>query len=144
MKNLIGYQVQNKLADAYRLCLLVGGLYLLFGGHNAIAEEPQSLPATIEQGISLLENQKYEAFLIRIPVPEELERMRKNRSMEEIARTFSKQHAPRLLGMLNQIKDEKPVISDEGRRAEYNVDWKNFSRKKLVFLQISGRWHLHN
>ena len=80
----------------------------------------------------------------RFPVPEELDRMRKNRSMEELARTFSKQHAPRLLGMLRQIQSKEPQLSDEGQRAEYRVDWKNFSQNKLVFLKISGRWYLHN
>ena len=70
--------------------------------------------------------------------------MRKNRSMEELARTFAKQHADRLLGMLQQIKEQKPQLSDEGRRAEYAVEWRNFSKSKLVFLKIEDRWYLHN
>mgnify|MGYP006100860509 FL=1 len=129
---------------AYGLCLLVSGFCVLLHGARGFADEVQTLPATIAEGITLLEEKKYEAFLGRFPVPEELDRMRKNRSMEELARTFSKQHAPRLLGMLRQIQSKEPQLSDEGQRAEYRVDWKNFSQNKLVFLKISGRWYLHN
>ena len=116
----------------------------LLNEHAASAETPPSLEATIAEGITLLEEKKYEAFLSRFPVPEELAQMRKNRSLEELARTFAKEHAVRLLGMLQQIKTKTPQLSDEGRTAEYDVQWKNFSKHKLVFLKISGRWYLHN
>ena len=133
----------NTLA-AYGLCLLVSGMCILLHGSRGFADEVQTLPATIAEGIALLEEKKYEAFLSRFPVPEELARMRKNRSVEELARTFSKQHAARLLSMLRQIQSKEPQLSDEGRRAEYGVDLKNFSQNKLVFLKISDRWYLHN
>ena len=138
------FQYNPDLPVAYRWCLSVAILCLLLTGHVGFADEAQSLQATINKGISLLEEKKYEAFLGRFPLPDELARMRKNRSMEELARTFAKQHAARLLGMLKQIKEEKPQLSDEGRRAEYAVSWKNFSKSKLVFLKIEDRWYLHN
>ena len=116
----------------------------LLSEHAVGAETPPSLEATIGEGIALLEQKKYEAFLSRLPVPEELAQMRKNRSLEELARTFAKEHAVRLLGMLQQIKTKTPQLSDEGRTAEYDVQWKNYSKNKLVFLKISDRWYLHN
>ena len=140
----IVFQNNRSLPAAHRWCLWVAILCLLLTGRVGSADEAQSLQATITEGISLLEEKKYEAFLSRLPLPKELDRMRKNRSMEELARTFAKQHADRLLGMLQQIKEQKPQLSDEGRRAEYAVEWRNFSKSKLVFLKIEDRWHLHN
>lgn len=128
----------------YRWCIVSLLGCLLITEPAGSAETPSSLKATIAEGITLLEEKKYEAFLSRFPVPEELAQMRKNRSLEELARTFAKEHAARLLGMLQQIKAQTPQMFDEGRRAEFAVQWKSFSKKKLVFLKINDRWHLHN
>ncbi len=128
----------------YRWCLVGLLSCLLLNGNTGSAETPTSLETTIAEGITLLEEKKYETFLSRLPVPEELAQMRKNRSLEELARTFAKEHAARLLGMLEQIKTKTPELSDKGRKAEYAVQWKNFSKNKLVFLKISDRWYLHN
>ena len=146
--NLIEKQLQRAeiLSPRHHYCWWVASLLACFllSEHATGADMPPSLEATIAEGITLLEEKKYEAFLNRFPVPEELTQMRKNRSLEELARTFAKEHAVRLLGMLQQIKTKTPKLSDEGRTAEYDVQWKNFSKHKLVFLKISDRWYLHN
>ena len=128
----------------YRWCIVCSLGCLLISDSISSAQTPSGLEATIAEGITLLEEKKYEAFLSRFPTPQELAQMRKNRSLEELARTFAKEHAARLLGMLQQIKAQTPQMFDQGRRAEFSVEWKNFSKKKLVFLKINDRWHLHN
>ena len=143
-ENRLQYSRSRSPMHRYRWCIvsLLGCLVLSEAAGSA--ETPPSLESTIAEGITLLEEKKYEAFLSRFPLPKELAQMRKNRSIEELARTFAKEHAVRLLGMLQQIKTTEPQLSDEGRRAEYAVQWKNFSKNKLVFLKISDRWYLHN
>ena len=111
---------------------------------TASAEETAALKETIQQGVTLLEAKKYEDFLRRFPVPEQLATMLKHRSLEEMARTFSKRHAQRLLEMLRQIETEKPALSEDGNLATFAVDQENFSRHKLVFAKIADRWHLRN
>ena len=55
-------QNNRSLPAAHRWCLWVATLCLLLTGRVGSADEAQSLQATITEGISLLEEKKYEAF----------------------------------------------------------------------------------
>ena len=110
----------------------------------AAPSDTSQLKEMIGAGIKLLEAKKYEAFLQRYPVPAEREKMLKERSLEEMARSFSKRHAERLLAIFRQIEGEVPTFSEDGQRADYKVNLENFSRDRLVFEKIDGHWYLRN
>ena len=110
----------------------------------AAPSDTSQLKEMIQAGIKLLEAKKYEAFLNRYPVPAEREKMLKQRSLEEMARSFSKRHAERLLAIFRQIEGEVPMFTVDGQRADYKVDLENFSRDRVVFEKIGGHWYLRN
>ena len=140
MKNTI----RNTRPHGHGALILIGTAIFCSILTTASADETAALKETIQEGITLLEAKKYEDFLQRFPVPEQLATMLKQRSLEEMARTFSKRHAQRLLEMLRQIETEKPVLSEDGHVATFAIDQENFSRHKLVFAKIADRWHLRN
>ena len=115
-----------------------------WGDEAAAPSDTSQLKEMIQAGIKLLEAEKYEAFLQRYPVPEERAKMLKQRSLEEMARSFSKRHAERLLTIFRQIEGEVPTFSEDGQRADYKVNLENFSRDRLVFEKIDGHWYLRN
>jgi len=110
----------------------------------AAPSNTSQLKEVIQTGIKLLEAKKYEAFLQRYPVPAEREKMLKERSLEEMARSFSKRHADRLLAIFRQIEGEVPTFSEDGQHADYKVNLENFSRDRVVFEKLDGHWYLRN
>lgn len=111
---------------------------------EAEANPQAALSTAIPHALTLIEGKQYEKFIRQYAVPAELKKILKQKTMDELVRGFAKDHAEKITLILNRIGSEKPHFSANGTVAEYPVEIKNFSQKKLVFEKISGRWYLRN
>ena len=106
---------------------------------------PQAdLATAIPHALALIQADEFENFIRHYAVPDELQKILKQKTLEELVRSFAKDHAARIALLLEEIQDKQPKLSSDGNVAEYPIHLKNFSRKQLVFEKINGLWYLRN
>ncbi len=106
---------------------------------------PQAdLATAIPHALSLIQADEFEQFIQHYAVPDELEKILKQKTVAELVRGFAKDHAARVTLLLEEIQDKKPEMSADGNIAQYPIGLKNFSRHKIVFEKIGGLWYLRN
>ncbi len=107
-------------------------------------DPPAELTAAVDNALDLLVKKDYERYLKEFAHPEDLEKILKTRTMDELVRLLSKGKAEKMIVALKQVKQEKPVLKDSGSVAEYSVDVPNQAKTKMIFAKVGKRWYLRN
>jgi hypothetical protein len=107
-------------------------------------ERREQLATAIPEGIRLLEAKEFESFLKSFVPPEDLKRITEETSLAEFAKTFGQRKAPRLLEVLTEIKDEKPVFGKNETEATYTLKKEIGGKKSLTFVMIDKYWYIRN
>lgn len=108
------------------------------------ADPPAELTATIDNALDLLAKKDYEQYLKQFAHPEDLKKILKTRTMDELVRLLAKGKAETMIAALKQVKEKKPVLRVSGSVAEYSVDVPNQAKTKMIFAKVGERWYLRN
>lgn len=98
----------------------------------------------IPYAISLLEREKYTEFIEQVASPEDLERVLKTRTIEDIVKTFTKEKKDLAIAALKRIEGAIPRVADGGAEAEYDVDLPGEAARTIRFVKIDKLWHIRN
>ena len=115
----------------------------------APAPEPASAPmekleTAIPHGIMLLEKDKHAELLQLFVEPEELKKILGMTKIDDFAKEFAKDKAKLLLGVLKEIKGQKPALEDDGKKAVYSLKEEVNGKKTLTFVKHGKTWHIKN
>ena len=108
------------------------------------ADPPAELTSAIDNALDLLAKKDYEQYLKQFAHPEDLEKILKTRTMDELVRLLAKGKAEKMIAALKQVKQEKPVLKDSDSVAEYSVDVANQAKTTMIFAKVGERWYLRN
>ena len=105
----------------------------------------QNLDKLVPEAIRLLEAKEYVTVLEILMLPEDFKNITENLPVAEFAAKFGEQKAAKLLAVLKAAKDLKPILSEDGNIATFELpENPEFPRKALVFERIDGRWFIKN
>ncbi len=122
---------------------------LLFAaGACAFAEEKpdprEKLDTAIAEGIRLLEAKDYLNFIKQFVRPDELKKATEQMPIADLAKDFGEGNSGDLLKALKTLKDKKPVLTDDGKSAEYTLTGDEFKRKDIAFVKVDKYWYIKN
>jgi hypothetical protein len=111
----------------------------------AAAKPMEQLDTAIPHGIALLEASKFKEFLETFATPEDLKKMKEVTSLDELAKRFGKDRAPNVIAVLKAIKDAKPKLEDDGKKATYPIP-ENLAETKqsIVFIRVGTAWYIED
>lgn len=104
----------------------------------------EKIETAIPEGIRLLEAKEYEAFVKSFVPPADLKKITEGTSLEEFAKKFGERKVPRLLKILEEIKDAKPHMDDTGRKATFALKEEIGRKKSITFLKVEKHWYIQN
>jgi hypothetical protein len=64
--------------------------------------------------------------------------------LEEFPKQFGEHFAPRLLEILRAIKDTKPTMESDGKRATYEFRKEIDGKKSITFVKVEKYWYIQN
>ena len=104
----------------------------------------EKLETAIPHAIKLLESKKYADLLRALVEPDHLKELLKSMDLDEFAKKFAESHAEQLLRTLKEIKDAKPKLEDDGKRAVFTVKENAATKNSITFRRHGKTWHLQN
>jgi hypothetical protein len=104
---------------------------------DAKADPREKLETAIPEGIRLLEAKEYAKFLKNFVSPDVLKKLTEKQTLEEFAKEFGEEKAARLLKALQTIKDAKPELDADGKKATYKL-----KERPLIFVKIDKYWYI--
>lgn len=109
------------------------------------SDPQEDLKTAIPAAIQLLEDKEYETFLKKYVPPEDLEQITKKTPLAELAQKFgSGNKASRLLATLQAIKDSKPKIESNGKKAVFELKESDSGKQSITFIKIDKLWYVQN
>ena len=104
-------------------------------------EAPAELKAAVGKGIELLEGEKFQEFLETFADPKTVAKMKKeDGGMEKAVEKFKRRKAGVLLTTLKAAKEQKVVLTKEGRMAMYPASGDEV--RELRWVNVEGRWYI--
>jgi hypothetical protein len=104
----------------------------------------EELESAIPEAIRLLEAKEYVTFLKNFVAPVHLKKLAEKGSLEEFAKEFGRTKSGRLLKVLKSIKDAKPELGDEGKKATFKLKEEVEGKKTIVFVKVDKFWYIQN
>ena len=105
----------------------------------------QNLEKLVPEAVRLIEAKDYATLLEALVPPDVFKQLTAEHPIAEFATKFGESKAASLLAVLKTLKDKKPVLSDEGSTATFDLpDNPEFPKKTIVFTKIEGRWYIKN
>ncbi len=108
------------------------------------ADPREKLDTAIPEAIRLLEAKKYETFLQKYVVPDQLKEIIKAVSLEEFAQSFGRNKAPALLRVLKAVKGKKPSLDKEGKKATFKHGVKGVPYDSITFVKVDKFWYMRH
>jgi hypothetical protein len=108
------------------------------------ADPREKLETAIPEAIRLLEAKEHETLLKSFVPPDELKQLTNGMSLEEFAKRFGKSHAPTLLQILQAVKDKKPTLDPDGKKATFKHGIKDAPKDSITFVKIDNFWYIQN
>jgi len=109
---------------------------------DATPDPREKLESAIPEMIRLLETKEYTTLLKNYAPPEVLKAITGKTSLEEVAKEFGEGKAEKLLTVLKSIKEMKPTLDADGKKATY--EGLKGEKSKIVFLKIDKYWYIGN
>ncbi len=108
------------------------------------ADPREKLETAIPEAIRLLEAKEYETFLKTFVAPDDMKKCLKDGSLAEFARNFAEDKAANLLLILKAIKDQKPALDAEEKKATFKHEIKSAAKDVLIFAKVEKFWYIQN
>ncbi len=108
------------------------------------AEEPvvDSLAATIEQALRLLQERNHRGVIELLLDPDDRERFRQRGDLDAIVQDFAGSEKPKqLLDALEAARGVEPERSEDGSEVTFPEEG---DLRRLRFRRVHGRWYLRN
>jgi hypothetical protein len=103
-----------------------------------------NLDKLVPEIVRLLEAQDYATVLETLMPPDDFKKITAQMPLAEFAKTFGERNAASLLAALKALKDKKPKLSDDGKKATFDLpEIAGVPRKDMTFSKIEGRWCLN-
>lgn len=111
---------------------------------EGLVDAPEDLAKAIAEGVTLLDEKKYRAFVDRFVHPEE-KKQAQDANWDEIAAEFGKEKAGELLAILKVVAKAKVKLSDEGKTAVFHFKPTEGKGKDTIrFGKFENAWYIHN
>ena len=108
-------------------------------------ERREKIDSAINLAIELLEAEKHEELLQQFMPPKTLDMAVKDLgSLDDLVTAFKRKKAKELLGTLQLIKDQSPVLENNGKTAIFSFESEASSHKNLTFQKIDKYWRIKN
>ena len=104
----------------------------------------EKLETAIPEAIRLLEKKEHVELLKKFVSPEELKNITKSQTIEELAEGFGGKKAEEVLQALKQLKDVKPKLSDDDKKAVYTLKEAVGSKETITFIKVEKYWYIKN
>lgn len=131
----------TKIAFAM-LCLITMSIEQSRGEDKDAVRE--KLDTAIGEGIRLLEAKEYVAFLKNFVEPEAFKKFSEAGNIEDFAQKFGESKAKQLTEVLKSIKTATPKISEDGKKATFDISVEGVSKKNIAFTKIGKYWYINN
>lgn len=128
------------LATTFAPCLTAHGAD---AAPAAAPAETASLETAIPYGIKLLEAKEYKAFLQAFVPPDMYKAMTEGGS-DEFVKHFAEGRAEKLLAVMKGLKDAKPTLEEDGKKANYKLGEEIAGKKSIQFIRIGTNWYINN
>jgi len=114
-----------------------------------LAEDPQvnpreKLATALPEMIRQLEAKEYKSFVEQFAPPQVVKGITAEKPIDDFAKDFGKELAGDLLKALQAVKDAKPEMSDEGKKATFPLKDAIAGKKSLIFTKIEKYWYISN
>ncbi|OHB74747.1 MAG: hypothetical protein A2Z34_06395 [Planctomycetes bacterium RBG_16_59_8] len=127
------------------LVALCASVALFVGAVEEGKTDPrENLETAIPEAIRLLEAKEYVTFLTNFVNPDDFKRFTEGTTVDAFAKHFAGGNAEFLLKALQSIKEAKPTMENDGKRAVYEIKEKINGRDKLVFVKVEKFWYIEN
>ena len=110
----------------------------VFAGESRMA--PAELRQAIGEARSMLDNGDYEAFLKRFLDPEDLDKILRTTSLEDLTKSFAQDKVEDLKSALAGTAGRRPEMSED----ESVATFRRSTQRPIVFRQVNGVWYLRN
>jgi len=109
------------------------------------ADPRENIDTAIADSIRLLEAKSYEEFIRNYAAPEDLKTLLAGTTMEEFVKQFAAENAAVVLKILKSVKDAKPVISADGKKATFKLKEElKPPHPELTLIKIDKYWYFEN
>jgi hypothetical protein len=130
-----------------RILTILFGSFCFLLSLNTLADEKKPDPrekveTALAEAIRLLEAKDYTTVIKNFAPPEVLEKMTKEKSLEEVAKGFGEGKGPRLLKVLKATKDVKPKLNNAGDKATFELPEEVNSKKSVSFIKVGKYWYI--
>ena len=133
----------------YSSIFVIAFLFAAFDVVAAQADDPkpdprEKLETAIPEGIKLLTAKEHKPFVEMFVAPADLKEITKKTPLDEFVKRFAEDKAPKLLKVLEEIKDTKPTLDKTGTRATYTLKENGDGKKSITFKKIEKYWYIQN
>lgn len=116
---------------------------------SVISQEAKPVPrenvdTAVKEAIRLVEAKEIATFIMQFAHPDDLKKILKGKTIEELAEQFSAQKSANLLLALKDIDGKKPELSEDGTQAMFKVDLKTAPGGRIVFQKSGKLWYIRN
>ena len=126
-------------------------LFSLFVSFSACKTQKQTIVAprenlvsAISDAIQLLENKNYQSFIEKYAMPEDLEKILKRESMDELVESFSDGKAEKVLNALKLASELEPKYDESANKATFSKNDVGGMSKDMVFRKVDKYWYIAN
>ncbi len=111
---------------------------------QTIVNPRENLVSAISDAIQLLENKNYQSFIEKYAMPEDLEKILKRESMDELVESFSDGKAEKVLKALKLASELEPKYDESGNKATFSKNDVGGMSKDMVFKKVEKFWYIAN
>ncbi len=111
---------------------------------QTIVDPRENLVSAINDAIHLLENKEYQSFIEKYALPEDLEKILKKESMDELVEGFSKGKAEKVLEALKFASELDPKYDETKTKATFSKAEVGGLSKDIVFKKVDKYWYIAN
>lgn len=125
------------------------GIMLVIGTSSAWADkaptkdDPNAKREKVETAVAemarMLEAKEYKKAVETFMTPDELKKVP---DLDKLIEGFSGEKAEKLLQVLKSLKDAKPVMSDDDKKATYELKEEIAGKKEIVFVKVDKYWYI--
>lgn len=126
------------------VALAVCGFVSVAVARPADTDPREKVTTAVPEAVRLLEKKEYETFLKEFMTPEDLKKVTQRIPLADFAKRFGEDKAPRLLMVLKMVKDNKPVLDADGKKAGYEFEKPGLGKGTISFIKIGKYWYLKN
>ena len=133
-----------KVALQCMAALLVMGLVVEHAAAEPKTDPRERLETAIPEAIRLIEAKELVALVKNFVAPEDLKKITRDSTIEEVAKKFEGKKADRLREALLAAKEVEPTFDETGTTATYRFKMPVDGRTTITFTKVGKLWYIRN